>query len=126
MSGNWGLIAGVAGLIVSVITIVSVIIAIGQNKGKTDAQITTMDKQITDLQTEMKEHKKEAAKTEATLRSEFKEEASKLRTELAVTNSTMQDFGNRFSDFSGEMRATMNFIKDDLRDIKEKVNAKEK
>lgn len=126
MNGNWGFIAGVIGLFVSVITIVSVIIAIGQYKGKTDQKIKNMDEDISDLQSEMKEHKKEAAQTEATLRSEFKEEASKLRTDLAVTNAAMQDFGNRFSDFSGEMRATMNYIKDDLKDIKEKVNAKEK
>lgn len=126
MNGNWGFISGILAFITSVITIVSVIIAIGQYKGKTDQKINNMDEDIGDLQTEMKEHKKEAAQTEATLRSEFKEEASKLRTELAVTNSTMQDFGNRFSDFSGEMRATMNYIKDDLKDIKEKVNAKEK
>lgn len=39
MNGNWGFIAGILGLITSVITIVSVIITIGQYKGKTDQKI---------------------------------------------------------------------------------------
>lgn len=123
MNGNMNFLVGIISFVASISTVVTVFIAIGQYKGKTDAQISTANKEISELQSDLKEHKKDALKTEANLRSEFKEEASKLRTELAVTNSTMQDIGNRVSDFSGEMRATMSYIKDDLKVIKEKVNA---
>lgn len=126
MNGNWGLIAGVTGLIVSVITIVSVIIAIGQYKGSTDQKIKNMDDDIGDLQKGFKEHEKQALLTETKLRDEFKEEATSLRKDLAQSTNAMQDLKVLFTNFSSKLDTQMQYIQGDLKDIKEKFNAKEK
>ena len=118
--------AGVVGLVVSLITIVSVIIAIGQYKGKTDQKITSMDKDIGGLKKEFKEHEKQALLTETKLRDEFKEEAKSLREDLAQSTNAMQDLKVLFTNFSSRMETQMQYIQGDLKDIKEKFNAKEK
>lgn len=104
MGGNWGVIAGVAGLIVSIITIVSVFISIGQYKGKTDQKIDSHSEKISDISRDI----------------------GNLKKEFTVTTTSITDLKTEFASFSGEMRATMQYIKSDLKDIKEKVNAKEK
>lgn len=126
MNGNWGLIAGCLGLITSVITIVSVIIAIGQYKGKTDQKIINAEKNIDELQKGFKEHEKQALLTETKLRDEFKEEATSLRKDLAQSTNAMQDLKVLFTNFSSKMDTQMQYIQGDLKDIKEKFNAKEK
>ena len=126
MNGNWGFIAGILGLITSVITIVSVIIAIGQYKGKTDQKIINMEKNIGELQKEFKEHEKQALLTETKLRDEFKEEATSLRKDLAQSTNAMQDLKVLFTNFSSKLDTQMQYIQGDLKDIKEKFNAKEK
>lgn len=90
-------VAGYAGLIVSLITVISVFVAIGQYKGKIDQRLETVEKDV-----------------------------AATKTELASNAKVMQDFKTEFASFSGEMKATMGYIKDDVKDIKEKVNAKEK
>lgn len=126
MNGNWGFITGILGLITSVITIVSVVIAIGQYKGKTDQKIINAEKNIDELQKGFKEHEKQALLTETKLRDEFKEEASSLRKDLAQSTNAMQDLKVLFSNFSSRMDTQMQYIQGDLKDIKEKFNAKEK
>ena len=126
MNGNWGFIAGILGLITSVITIVSVIIAIGQYKGKTDQKIINAEKNIGELQKDFKEHEKQALLTETKLRDEFKEEATSLRKDLAQSTNAMQDLKVLFTNFSSKLDTQMQYIQDDLKDIKEKFNAKEK
>ena len=126
MNGNWGLIAGILGLITSLITIVSVIIAIGQYKGKTDQKIINAEKNIGELQKGFKEHEKQALLTETKLRDEFKEEATSLRKDLAQSTNAMQDLKVLFTNFSSKLDTQMQYIQDDLKDIKEKFNAKEK
>lgn len=126
MNGNWGFIAGILGLITSVITIVSVIIAIGQYKGKTDQKIINMEKNIGELQKGFKEHEKQALLTETKLRDEFKEEATSLRKDLAQSTNAMQDLKVLFTNFSSKLDTQMQYIQGDLKDIKEKFNAKEK
>lgn len=126
MNGNWGFIAGILGFITSVITIVSVIIAIGQYKGKTDQKIINMEKNIGELQKEFKEHEKQALLTETKLRDEFKEEATSLRKDLAQSTNAMQDLKVLFTNFSSKLDTQMQYIQGDLKDIKEKFNAKEK
>ena len=126
MNGNWGFIAGILGLITSVITIVSVIIAIGQYKGKTDQKIINMEKNIGELQKGFKEHEKQALLTETKLRDEFKEEATSLRKDLAQSTNAMQDLKVMFTNFSSKLDTQMQYIQGDLKDIKEKFNAKEK
>ena len=126
MNGNWGFIAGILGLITSVITIVSVIITIGQYKGKTDQKIINAEKNIDELQKDFKEHEKQALLTETKLRDEFKEEATSLRKDLAQSTNAMQDLKVLFTNFSSKLDTQMQYIQDDLKDIKEKFNAKEK
>ena len=126
MNGNWGFIAGILGLITSIITIVSVIIAIGQYKGKTDQKIINMEKNIGELQKGFKEHEKQALLTETKLRDEFKEEATSLRKDLAQSTNAMQDLKVLFTNFSSKLDTQMQYIQGDLKDIKEKFNAKEK
>lgn len=126
MNGNWGLIAGILGLITSVITIVSVIITIGQYKGKTDQKIINAEKNIGELQKDFKEHEKQALLTETKLRDEFKEEATSLRKDLAQSTNAMQDLKVLFTNFSSKLDTQMQYIQGDLKDIKEKFNAKEK
>lgn len=126
MNGNWGFIAGILGLITSVITIVSVIITIGQYKGKTDQKIINAEKNIDELQKGFKEHEKQALLTETKLRDEFKEEATSLRKDLAQSTNAMQDLKVMFTNFSSKMDTQMQYIQGDLKDIKEKFNAKEK
>lgn len=126
MNGNWGFIAGILGLITSVITIVSVIIAIGQYKGKTDQKIINAEKNIDELQKGFKEHEKQALLTETKLRDEFKEEATSLRKDLAQSTNAMQDLKVLFTNFSSKLDTQMQYIQGDLKDIKEKFNAKEK
>ncbi|MCQ2242413.1 hypothetical protein [Treponema sp.] len=126
MNGNWGFITGILGLITSVITIVSVIIAIGQYKGKTDQKIINAEKNIDELQKGFKEHEKQALLTETKLRDEFKEEATSLRKDLAQSTNAMQDLKVLFTNFSSKMDTQMQYIQGDLKDIKEKFNAKEK
>ena len=126
MNGNWGFIAGILGLITSVITIVSVIITIGQYKGKTDQKIINAEKNIGELQKDFKEHEKQALLTETKLRDEFKEEATSLRKDLAQSTNAMQDLTVLFTNFSSKLDTQMQYIQDDLKDIKEKFNAKEK
>ncbi len=126
MNGNWGFIAGILGLITSVITIVSVIITIGQYKGKTDQKIINAEKNIGELQKDFKEHEKQALLTETKLRDEFKEEATSLRKDLAQSTNAMQDLKVLFTNFSSKLDTQMQYIQDDLKDIKEKFNAKEK
>lgn len=126
MNGNWGFIAGILGLITSVITIISVIIAIGQYKGKTDQKIINMEKNIGELQKGFKEHEKQALLTETKLRDEFKEEATSLRKDLAQSTNAMQDLKVLFTNFSSKLDTQMQYIQGDLKDIKEKFNAKEK
>ena len=126
MNGNWGFIAGILGLITSIITIISVIIAIGQYKGKTDQKIINMEKNIGELQKGFKEHEKQALLTETKLRDEFKEEATSLRKDLAQSTNAMQDLKVLFTNFSSKLDTQMQYIQDDLKDIKEKFNAKEK
>lgn len=126
MNGNWGLIAGILALITSIITIVSVIIAIGQYKGKTDQKIINMEKNIGELQKGFKEHEKQALLTETKLRDEFKEEATSLRKDLAQSTNAMQDLKVLFTNFSSKLDTQMQYIQGDLKDIKEKFNAKEK
>lgn len=126
MNGNWGFIAGILGLITSVITIVSVIITIGQYKGKTDQKIINAEKNIGELQKDFKEHEKQALLTETKLRDEFKEEATSLRKDLAQSTNAMQDLKVLFTKFSSKLDTQMQYIQDDLKDIKEKFNAKEK
>lgn len=126
MNGNWGFIAGILGLITSVITIVSVIITIGQYKGKTDQKIINAEKNIGELQKDFKEHEKQALLTETKLRDEFKEEATSLRKDLAQSTNAMQDLKVLFTNFSSKLDTQMQYIQGDLKDIKEKFNAKEK
>ena len=126
MNGNFGFMTGVVGLVVSLITIVSVIVAIGQYKGKTDQKITSMDKDIGGLKKEFKEHEKQALLTETKLRDEFKEEDTSLRKDLAQSTNAMQDLKVLFTNFSSRMDTQMQYIQGDLKDIKEKFNAKEK
>lgn len=126
MNGNWGLIAGILALITSIITIVSVIIAIGQYKGKTDQKIINAEKNIDELQKGFKEHEKQALLTETKLRDEFKEEATSLRKDLAQSTNAMQDLKVLFTNFSSKLDTQMQYIQGDLKDIKEKFNAKEK
>ena len=126
MNGNWGLIAGILALITSIITIVSVIIAIGQYKGKTDQKIINMEKNIGELQKGFTEHEKQALLTETKLRDEFKEEATSLRKDLAQSTNAMQDLKVLFTNFSSKLDTQMQYIQGDLKDIKEKFNAKEK
>lgn len=126
MNGNWGFIAGILGLITSIITIISVIIAIGQYKGKTDQKIINMEKNIGELQKGFKEHEKQALLTETKLRDEFKEEATSLRKDLAQSTNAMQDLKVLFTNFSSKLDTQMQYIQGDLKDIKEKFNAKEK
>lgn len=126
MNGNWGFIAGILGLITSIITIVSVIITIGQYKGKTDQKIINAEKNIGELQKDFKEHEKQALLTETKLRDEFKEEATSLRKDLAQSTNAMQDLKVLFTNFSSKLDTQMQYIQDDLKDIKEKFNAKEK
>lgn len=126
MNGNWGFIAGILGLITSVITIVSVIITIGQYKGKTDQKIINAEKNIDELQKGFKEHEKQALLTETKLRDEFKEEATSLRKDLAQSTNAMQDLKVLFTNFSSKLDTQMQYIQGDLKDIKEKFNAKEK
>ena len=126
MNGNWGFIAGILGLITSVITIVSVIITIGQYKGKTDQKIINAEKNIGELQKDFKEHEKQALLTETKLRDELKEEATSLRKDLAQSTNAMQDLKVLFTNFSSKLDTQMQYIQDDLKDIKEKFNAKEK
>ena len=126
MNGNWGFIAGILGLITSIITIISVIIAIGQYKGKTDQKIINMEKNIGELQKGFKEHEKQALLTETKLRDEFKEEATSLRKDLAQSTNAMQDLKVMFTNFSSKLDTQMQYIQGDLKDIKEKFNAKEK
>lgn len=90
-------IAGYAGLVVSLFTVISVFVAIGQYKGKIDQRLETVEKDV-----------------------------AATKTELTANAKVMQDFKTEFASFSGEMKATMGYIKDDVKDIKEKVNAKEK
>ena len=125
MNGNWGFIAGILGLITSVITIVSVIITIGQYKGNTDQKIINAEKNIDELQKGFKEHEKQALLTETKLRDEFKEEATSLRKDLAQSTNAMQDLKVMFTNFSSKMDTQMQYIQGDLKDIKEKFNAKE-
>lgn len=126
MNGDWGFIMGILGLITSVITIISVVIAIGQYKGKTDQKIINAEKNIDELQKGFKEHEKQALLTETKLRDEFKEEATSLRKDLAQSTNAMQDLKVLFSNFSSRMDTQMQYIQGDLKDIKEKFNAKEK
>lgn len=126
MNGNWGLIAGILALITSIITIVSVIIAIGQYKGKTDQKIINAEKNIDELQKGFKEHEKQALLTETKLRDEFKGEATSLRKDLAQSTNAMQDLKVLFTNFSSKLDTQMQYIQGDLKDIKEKFNAKEK
>lgn len=126
MNGNWGFIAGILALITSIITIVSVIIAIGQYKGKTDQKLINAEKNIDELQKGFKEHEKQALLTETKLRDEFKEEATSLRKDLAQSTNAMQDLKVLFTNFSSKMDTQMQYIQGDLKDIKEKFNAKEK
>lgn len=126
MNGNWGFIAGILALITSIITIVSVIIAIGQYKGKTDQKLINAEKNIDELQKGFKEHEKQALLTETKLRDEFKEEATSLRKDLAQSTNAMQDLKVLFTNFSSKLDTQMQYIQGDLKDIKEKFNAKEK
>lgn len=126
MNGNWGLIAGVAAFLVSIITIVSVLIAIGQYKGKTDQKIDGMKEGLKDLSDDLDDLEKEEQEDITSLKNDFQKEISGLRKDLVVSTNATQAFEKKFAEFSGEMRATMQYIQSDLKDIKEKFNAKEK
>ena len=90
-----GIISSVVALLVSVFGIVSVFVSIGQYKGRTDQRLDTLEK-------------------------ETAEQEKKITAGAASSSAIQTDFAA----FTGEMRATMNYIQNDLRDIKNDIKGK--
>lgn len=123
-------ISSVVGFSLSVLTLIGVFIAIGQFKGTTNQRLTDSEDHIKEVNKDIAELEDKVEKEVSCLEREMKKEIGDIRKDLASNAQNMQSFQKEFAEFSGEMRTTMNFIKEDLRDIKkdmkEKVNAKEK
>lgn len=118
------LITGLVSILLSLGTIVTVLVSIGQYKGRNDQMMAGYAESIAELQAGLKEHIRDDAEKENRLRDEFQTEASELRKDLAKSMTSLNDIKVLFSEFTGRMDATMGYIKSDVNYIKEKVDAK--
>ena len=96
-------VAAVVGFCVSLVTLIGLFVSIGQYKQK-----------ITDEEDDISDLNKKCDELEKKVETKFVE----LKKKGDADSRMLQDFQRTFAEFSGELRASMKFIQEDLKDIK--------
>ena len=96
-------VAAVVGFCVSLVTLIGLFVSIGQYKQK-----------ITDEEDDISDLNKKCDELEKKVETKFVE----LKKKADADSRMLQDFQRTFAKFSGELRASMKFIQEDLKDIK--------